>query len=153
MALYLVQHGHALPREADPERRLSEQGCREVRLVADLASDRRIPVSRIVHSGKMRADQTAHMLAEELLPEEGVAAREGLGPNDDVRALADSLDAADNLMLVGHLPQLARLAGFLIAGTEDLMPVRFQMGGIVCLDRDAAGGPWYVRWTLMPVID
>ena len=68
MALYLVQHGHSLSKEVDSEPGLSEQGFREVQLIADMARDHDISVSQIVHSGKKRASQTAHIFADLLQP-------------------------------------------------------------------------------------
>ncbi len=35
MKLYLVQHGKALSKEADPQRPLSEEGIREVKKMAE----------------------------------------------------------------------------------------------------------------------
>jgi len=52
-------------------------------------------------------------------------------------------------MLVGHLPHLSRLASRLICGDEERKVVSFQMGGVVCLERDAEGN-WSVRWALTP---
>ncbi len=153
MALYLVQHGHARPKEANPERSLTEQGCREVKLIADLACDQRITVSRIVHSGKKRARQTAQIFADELFPEYGIARRDGLGATNDVASFARTLDSAQNLMLVGHLPFMEKLVSHLIVGTQEVVIVKFQMGGIVCLEQLPESGAWYIKWTLMPAID
>jgi phosphohistidine phosphatase len=63
MRLCLVQHGAALAKEVDADRPLSEHGVRDVRRVAAFLKDAGIPVTRIVHSGKARAEQTAHLLA------------------------------------------------------------------------------------------
>lgn len=51
-------------------------------------------------------------------------------------------------MLVGHMPFLARLAGLLVAGNPETEVVRFQNGGIVCLEGE--GGRWRVRWAVVP---
>jgi len=37
----------------------------------------------------------------------------------------------------------------LICGDEERKVVEFQMGGVVCLERDAEGS-WAVRWALTP---
>jgi phosphohistidine phosphatase len=52
------------------------------------------------------------------------------------------------VMLVGHLPFLARLAGLLLSGDADNPIVRFRTGGIVCLTRDE--DRWQVAWILTP---
>jgi len=48
-------------------------------------------------------------------------------------------------MLVGHLPHLSHLASRLLGLDRNRAVVRFQMAGIVRLDRDEAG-QWEVRW-------
>ena len=107
-----------------------------------------VRVRRIEHSGKKRARQTAEIFAEHLRPEQGIGERQGLAPKDDVVPVAASLDPSSNLMLVGHLPFMARLLGQLVVGDPERRVFQFQGGGIVCLDRDEAG--WFIRWTLMP---
>ena len=56
MAIFLVQHGKSLSRDQDPEKGLSEKGKTETARIAGVARrDYEIPVSKIVHSGKKRA--------------------------------------------------------------------------------------------------
>jgi phosphohistidine phosphatase len=52
-------------------------------------------------------------------------------------------------MIVGHLPFMEKLASLLVAGSEDADIVAFQMGGVVCLERDDVG-VWRVRWMVTP---
>jgi phosphohistidine phosphatase len=61
MALFLVQHGKSLPKEKDPDRGLSRQGIEETRAMAGVAQKQNVQVSRIIHSGKKRALQTAEI--------------------------------------------------------------------------------------------
>jgi phosphohistidine phosphatase len=150
MALFLVQHGKSLPKEQDPQRGLSEEGRAEVREIAAEARRHGVKVGRIVHSGKRRAEQTAEIFAEALDPANGIGQRAGLKPLDDVVAIADGLDARDNLMLVGHLPFMEHLAAYLIAGFTDRPVVRFQNGGIVALDQDPERRTWHLQWVLVP---
>jgi phosphohistidine phosphatase len=150
MALYLVQHGQALSREQDAERGLSEEGRTETERIAEVAAQYRVHVSRIEHSGKTRARQTAEILAAHLKPADGLGAREGIAPLDDVTAFAPRLDPAADLMLVGHLPFMERLVGVLIAKVPELRVFKMQGGGILCLDRDDRG--WHIKWGLMPRI-
>lgn len=58
MRLYLVQHGDAAPERLDPERPLSAAGRREVEAVARLLACAGARVAQVVHSGKLRAQQT-----------------------------------------------------------------------------------------------
>ena len=153
MALFLVQHGKSLPADIDPERGLSPEGISEVERIAGAAKGYRILVSGIEHSGKRRARQTADILASALNPENGVRERSGLSPLDDVAPLAREVNGEADLMLVGHLPFMERLASYLITGTIDKPVFKFQNGGIVCLDQDQTTRVWVIKWALLPTID
>jgi phosphohistidine phosphatase len=150
MALYLVQHGKSLPKEEDPERGLSQEGISEVEQVAANAARQKIPVFHIVQSGKKRALQTAEIFAETLKPVQGVLEIDGLAPLGDVSLFAAAVNPADNLMAVGHLPFMERLVSYLITGSMDKPVIKFQNGGIVCLDIDPDTGYWVIKWTLFP---
>lgn len=152
MALYLVQHGKALSKDRDPEQRLSDEGKAEVKRIADVAKTYDVKVGRIEHSLKARARETALILGAELNPEGGIKEREGIKPLDDVIAIKGGLKTDDNLMLVGHLPFMERLAAYLITGSEEPPVIKFQNGGIVCLDKLEDADTWHIKWALMPNI-
>lgn len=148
MELYLVQHGEAKSKDEDPERPLTERGFESARKMAAHASRLGVGVAEIRHSGKLRAMQTAEVFAEALGAP--LSASEGLSPMDEVASLVEELNGrADNLMIVGHLPHLARLASKLLSGAEEPHLIAFQNSGIVRLDR----GPderFRARWVLPP---
>ena len=149
MDLFLVQHGEAKSKAEDPDRPLTDRGVETVRRMAVWASQAGITLAQIRHSGKRRAEQTAEIFAERLNPSNGVIATEGLGPNDDVRAVADKLASETGpLMLVGHLPFLSRLTGLLLTGEPEAVVVRFRNAGVVGLRREA--GRWSVNWAVPP---
>lgn len=149
MQLFLVQHGEAKPETEDPERPLTEQGTAATERVAAWASQIKVRVSQIRHSGKLRAQQTADILAKQLNPEHGVIAVARLKPNDDVSTLAESLDdESESVMLVGHLPFLNRLVSLLVTGNSDAALVQFRNSGIVCLRREE--GRWFLDWAMPP---
>ena len=153
MALYLVQHGKSLSEEQDPERGLSQEGYTDVNRIADVARSYGVQPAAIKHSGKKRARQTAEMFAEALLGDANKAGPiAGIGPLDDVVAVANTLKTGDNLMFVGHLPFMERLTGFLVTGSAERLVFKFQNGGIVCLDKDPDARWWFLKWTLMPRI-
>ncbi|HOT45370.1 MAG TPA: phosphohistidine phosphatase SixA [Spirochaetota bacterium] len=152
MALFLVQHGKAAPAEIDPERGLTTEGRAEVDRIASVAEGYGVRVGAIVHSGKKRARETAEIFCEKLGAGISICAAAGMDPNDDVAAFAGRVSAADNMMLVGHLPFMEKLASFLITGSPDRPVFKFQNGGIVCLDIHPAAGTWVIVWALMPRI-
>ncbi|MCX7815956.1 MAG: phosphohistidine phosphatase SixA [Syntrophales bacterium] len=148
MPLYLVQHGLSYPEGIDPNRSLTEEGKKAVERVAKIAAKFEIPVLRIIHSGKTRAAQTAEIMAKYLKPPFGILAEAGLNPNDDVLQKVPDLHPDKNEMIVGHLPFLERLVSYLITGTIEKRIVKFQNGGIVCLDREG-NAPWFIKWILV----
>lgn len=149
MKIYLVQHGEAEPESVDPGRLLTERGRRDVQCVAAFAGRLAFEVQQIRHSGKTRAEQTAALFAQALSPLDGVVAVSGLAPKDDVVPVADALEGESRpVMLVGHLPFLARLAARLVTGDPERPAVQFRNGGIVCLTRKEER--WLVSWILTP---
>ena len=152
MRLYLVQHGRCLDEAQDPARPLSPEGRREVESIASIARHFDLSVARIEHSGKLRAEQTADLLATALKPEEGVHARNGLAPRDDVADLVRDGLLTDRLMLVGHLPFLERLASLMLIGDPQRRVFRMQNAGILALEQED-GGDWCIRWAVTPNLD
>lgn len=150
MKLYLVQHAKAAPKEIDPDRSLTEEGLRDIQKVAAFIKPLNLQVDYLWHSGKKRAAQTAEVLAEAVKLDEGVTARDGLAPNDDVTALANDLAAAtEDIAIVGHLPFLAKLASLLLAGSESVNTVAFKNASIVCLTRSDENR-WQMDWMVIP---
>jgi len=151
MRLYLVQHGEAKSETEDAERPLTLRGTEDVKKVAGMLRKLQIKLPKIVHSGKLRAKQTADILAQGLnisLPL--VQVSPVLNPNDDVRPWAERIQKEiDDLMLVGHLPFLDKLASTLLCGNENAKLVLFRYGAIVCLEQKEDKG-WAVRWVLTP---
>ena len=150
MAVYLVQHGQSLSKEKDPAKGLSDIGRQETLKIADVALMYQVPVSKILHSGKARAEQTAQIFKDILKVNPPLGKADGIGPLDDVTDLGSRIDPESNRMIVGHLPYMERLVSFLTAENFELRVIRFQNSGIVCLDRDEKG--WFIKWTLNPHI-
>ena len=122
MDVYLMQHGQAEPADVDPDRPLTADGRASVEVVSAHAAACGVHVDRIVHSGKLRAEQTAGILAEALgcLAVDQVG---GLSPNSAVQDAADALvdpTRPGSLAIVGHLPFLDRFAApeLRIAGVQ-----------------------------------
>ena len=150
MRLYLVQHGEAVPEGVDPTRPLSEAGSLDVKRLAGFLAERDIALPRVMHSGKLRAAQTAELIASALSADTPVEARAGLGPNDPTEPLAQEVSGWNqDALLVGHLPFLGRLVARLVTGEEGVGVVTFQPGSVVCLER-AEASAWSVAWMLGP---
>jgi phosphohistidine phosphatase len=154
MNVYLVQHANAKSKEEDPNRPLSEAGRKDIRRVAGfLKQNAGLNVARIHHSGKTRARQTAEILGEFLNPQEGVQETEGLDPLADLAIWAEHLAIEDvDLVLVGHLPHMSRIAALLLAGDPEKEVVTFQQGGMVALARSEEQPAWSLQWMIVPAI-
>jgi len=150
MKLYLVQHGAALAKEVDPARPLSESGRQDVQAMAEFLKGAGIRVERVWHSGKLRAEQTAHLLAKAVLPRGRIEKVGGIGPNDDVAGLVSDADVWEqDILVVGHLPFLSRLVARLVAGDPQLELVQFLPGSVVCLERCEIDR-WMLLWMVRP---
>ncbi len=147
MVLYLCQHGDALSGDVDPDRPLSERGTADVCNMANALSGN-IETGVVVHSGKTRARQTAELLHERLAPQAVIQARDGLAPNDPVDAVADGHQSREaNLLVVGHMPFVSRLASHLMGIDREILA--FRPAAIAAMNRDSAGG-WVLAWMLTP---
>ena len=155
MALFLVQHGISVSKDMDPERGLSNVGTEETKRIAMVARGYKIPVQKIVHSGKKRAEQTAALYHQALVLETPMKIISGINPMDDVQIFASSIEPQSNWMVVGHMPFMERLVSFLTTGSEHILVYQFQNSGIVCLDVKSGvdnTADWFIKWTLNPDI-
>ena len=148
MKLYLMQHGEAKSEAEDPERSLTLKGEEETQRISGTTKKLGLRPSKIYHSGKKRAEQTAGIIAKGLDLSAQLA--QGLNPNDDIRPWVERISAENqDLMIVGHLPFLEKLASFLVCGNEGAKAVLFRYSAIVCLQRKE-DGKWVVDWIFKP---
>jgi phosphohistidine phosphatase len=152
MFLYLVQHGDAKKEEEDPARPLSDKGVADIKKVASFISRLNITIDEVLHSGKLRARQTAEIIADSMNITKGVSETEGLAPLNEPVLWAEKLQTkTHSLMLVGHLPHLGKLSSFLLSGDKENSIIAFKMGGVVCMKRDDSG-TWTLQWMITPEI-
>ncbi len=144
MRLYLVQHGDALTKDVDPERPLSDQGQADItRLEAWLVTND-VTVSRICHSGKTRARQTAELLGSVLETGGKIRPAEGLAPNDPPEVFLKRLQNVDeDTLIASHLPFVARVLSQAVTGSPDQQLVEFRPGSISVVERDESGA-WHL---------
>ncbi|MGB5260521.1 MAG: phosphohistidine phosphatase SixA [Gammaproteobacteria bacterium] len=148
MRLYLAQHGHAVDKQEDPTRPLSEAGMHDVRRIAQQLGDAGVQVARVWHSGKLRAEQTAVRLAKQVLPTGKPEQTDGIAPNDSVEEFVADIDVwQEDTLVIGHLPFMSRLVSLLLTGNPDQQSVQFTPGGVVCLER-ISPEHWILAWML-----
>jgi len=144
----LVQHGEAKAKTEDPERPLTARGRDDIERLAKLLKRLGVSVAEVSQSGKLRARETAQILAAAVQPSRGVVAAAGLSPKDPVEPIAEYVSALhEDIMLVGHLPHLDRLTTLLLSGREEPSVVRFVPGTLVRLEH---GGGWSLGWLVPP---
>jgi len=129
--LYLMRHGHS-PSAAesgvskDSLRPLSAQGREDARLMAAELLRRGGAPGMILHSPLLRAVQTAGETASVLKPAKGAEQFQPLDntrPADEVaRELSARAASVDEVLAVGHQPQIGELAALLVGADFEMSP-------------------------------
>ncbi len=152
MLIYLIRHGEAKEENEDPDRQLSEKGVHSIRETGLHLYRDNVRVDQILHSSKLRTKQTARIIAECLTPVnyKTISETDGLSPLDNPGIWDDRLKYLTNdLMLVGHMPHLGKLASLLLCGDMGRDIISFTPGCAVCLERLDLGN-WTLKWMLTP---
>lgn len=145
MKVYLVQHAKPKSKEEDSDRPLSNEGKNDIIKIVKFLPQ--LNIKKVLHSSKLRAQQTAEILAKSLKAE--VINGDALEPLADPAIWTQRLDKeSEDVMLVGHLPHLAKLASQLLTQNQEKPVISFKQGGIVCLEKTDHG--WEVAWMVTP---
>ena len=152
MKLYCVRHGQAenLP-DASGDRPLTPEGKMEIEKVALYLEKRGVTVSHLMHSSKLRAQQTAEYFAKSLLSDHNQSeVSKLLEPDASVTVLVSHIQTwNEDTMLVGHMPFVSELVSRLLVGNQSFDLVCFTPGTVVCLEQ-IEGGQWILSWILRP---
>jgi len=158
MNLYLMRHGLAVERgtpgyDSDRERPLTSKGERKVRRVAEALMKMEVSFDAILSSPLVRSRQTADLLTDEMNSKEEVQLAEHLSPGGSLKALVGHLQrlsgSPQDILLVGHVPDLGQLAASLLTG-GDTVSLVFKKGGVAKLAIDSlrAGRCATLEWLL-----
>jgi len=134
MDLWIVRHAHAVPERVDPARPLSEEGVRDFTARAALLA-REIGMPALVASSpRLRARQTAAILAAAAgYPEGAIVETEALSPAATPAAFSEFLAhhaGRESVVCVGHLPSIAAIASWFLSPGD---PIRLAFGaGTAC---------------------
>ena len=150
--LYLLRHAHAGNAAHwtgdDAERPLSDRGKDQARRLGKLLAERGVVPDTIVSSPKVRARQTANLVADALGV--GVANDERLAEMFDLDALAGIMAGVGgtSLMVVGHDPDFSDMLATLVGAAE--LPMR--KGALARVDVQMPLGPGcgVLRWLIPP---
>ena len=149
--LFLMRHGQS-PSAAeagvanDALRPLSERGRQDVRRMAQEIVKHGGRPHILLHSPLTRAIQTGAAAAETLKPVMGTFVFPPLDNTRSPREVLAELEArassVDEVLVVGHQPQLGEIAALLTGSTHDIRP-----GGVVAME---LGNSPRLLWTLNP---
>ena len=156
MLLHLLRHAHAGDpftfKGPDAERPLTEKGQGQARRLGRFLADRRFVTDLVLTSPKVRARETAEIVAGHLaMP---VVVDERLGGGLDLAALEQLLrDQHDPVrpILVGHDPDFSELLGELLG----IPPVPMRKGALARVDvsgRTVVAGRGLLRYLLPPEV-
>ena len=160
MKLYLLRHAIAAERDPDkyPDdalRPLTAAGSKKMIKVADALDQMGLKVDLILSSPFLRARQTAEIARKRLhLRKERLLLIDALAPSRDPGTLVAEIQAkyvVDNLLLVGHEPDLSNLVSLLLSG-DTTIPITMKKAGICCLSVEelVAGKCAGLEWLINP---
>jgi len=142
MRLYIVQHGDSLPKDADPDRPLSDRGRADIQRLTEWLSSHNVQIAQVLHSGKTRAKETAEILRPLLKSPGQFYEGQGLAPNDSPEAFLYQLgDSKKDTLVAGHMPFVARIVSQALTGAPDRQLVEFVPGSVAGLER-SDGASW-----------
>jgi len=144
MNLYFLRHAEALPLDdttihTDEERPLTEEGRRQIELMAGLISRKALTFDVVLTSPLLRTRQTAEGLLMHLgRPAAEVNELRHLAPGGSVKKLIKYLRAleARDVLLVGHNPDLGEHIAYLI-GSKNAR-VKLAKGALALVECEAS---------------
>jgi phosphohistidine phosphatase len=140
MQVYLLRHGISEDERAglsDAERALTSEGRRRLRQTLQVAGRADVKPTLILSSPLKRAVQTAEIAKEILVCRNEIVSTRALLPGSTAEQVWEEIRCnkdEPSVVLVGHNPLFANLAGYLLGQPE--LQVDFKKGAILRLDVD-----------------
>lgn len=150
MNIYLMRHGEAEVSGNDRDRALSDQGRQDVISIANFLKPLDLEVVHFFHSDKTRAIQTASILSTVIRSRHPLIAREELDSFAPISLIFDEIaNWEGDVILVGHMPFMGKLASFLAMGQEDYNFFNIEPGCLLYF-QEAGYLRWQLAWMLNP---
>jgi|HubBroStandDraft_1064217.scaffolds.fasta_scaffold195449_2 phosphohistidine phosphatase len=156
MNLYILRHASAGTRRANPKldvrRPLDKEGKQQSILVGRFLSSLNVQFDRVVSSPLKRALQTAALVSNETGYDSKIDISDALSPESTVQKFQDlvrSLDKYENVLVVGHNPNLPVFFGSLIAPAGRIS-TRLRKGSVARIDCTRLPGT--LHWLVDPRI-
>jgi phosphohistidine phosphatase len=156
MNLYILRHASAGTRRANPvvdvKRPLDKEGKQQCILVGSFLTALNVQFDRVVSSPLKRALQTASLVGTETGYESKIDVSDALAPEAGVQKFQDlvrSLMKYENVLVVGHNPNLAVFFGSLLSASGRIS-TRLRKGAIARIDCTRLPGT--LHWLVDPRI-
>jgi len=156
MNLYILRHASAGTRRANPvvdvKRPLDKEGKQQCLLVGRFLSALNVQFDRVVSSPLKRAMQSASLVGTETGYEGKIEVSEALAPEGSVakfHELIRSLQKYENVLIVGHNPNLPVFFGSLLAQGSRIS-TRYRKGALARIDCTRLPGT--LHWLVDPRI-
>lgn len=140
MNLYVLRHASAGVRRLDPKidvkRPLDKEGKEQCLLIGRYLNALRVQFDLIISSPLKRALQTASLVGTEVAYDSKIQITEAVSPSGTVsgfQSLVNSLATHDNVLVVGHNPNLPQFLGSLICSPR-AAGIRMRKGAIARVD-------------------
>jgi phosphohistidine phosphatase len=160
MNLYLLRHASAGTRRANPlidvKRPLDKEGKQQCMLIATCLNALNVHFDCIASSPLKRALQTASLVGMEIGYETKIMTTEALAPSGTVAGfhqLVSELSTHENVLIVGHNPNLQQFLSSLISraalnghSEPERASIRLRKGALAKVD--CSGRPATLNWLL-----
>jgi phosphohistidine phosphatase len=140
MNLYVLRHASAGTRRtnpvADAKRPLDKEGKEQCLLVANYLNSLKVQFDLIVSSPLKRALQTASLVGTEVAYDAKIQITEALSPSgsvSDFQKLVFQVSLLENVLVVGHNPNLPQLLAAIIA-PAGRVNLRMRKGALARVD-------------------
>ena len=157
MRLYLVHQGLTLSDKENIKEPLSDEGRISLQRSASFIARSRFAVSKVFHSNKLCAKQTAIILSQGLgagrLVQDCPVPIEA---HDKVQPLHQLVEGGpndafgDSSLVVSDKQFLERFLSYLMCENERCLLVNFEPGTFVALEASNTRDQWRIQWVLKP---
>jgi phosphohistidine phosphatase len=155
MNLYFMRHGSAGVRRPNPlidvKRPLDKEGLQQCWLMAQFLNAVDVQFDSILSSPLKRAMQTASRVANEIGHDAPVQVTKALSPGatlQEFQKLLQEMAHLENVMVVGHNPNLAQFLSSTVGLTGSRPGIRLRKGSLARVD--LAQHPPTLQWLVAP---
>jgi phosphohistidine phosphatase len=160
MNVYLLRHAHALDigeagAQTDEERPLSDQGRQQMKLVSDAVKRLGLKFDQVLSSPLRRATETALALCSGGgIPQTALLTCDQLEPGVSSKKLMKRLRSleAEDVVLVGHAPDLGEHAAWLIGSKRCQLELAKAGLAFIRCDAPPRKGVGTLVWLLAPEV-